>query len=538
MRSLIVQRLCLPFESELRSSLRRASTIATTNVLSGETDTPVKHDSDIKCPVRPFHDIPGPRGVHDIPYIGMAFHFKPFTQYEASDLLGVFRTLHDKYGDIFKIRMGGKHAVFVSHPDYVADLYKQPFKYHERFQVAIQDVFYKRNNITARGLSILQGEEWIKLRKPVQEKLLKPANITNYVPLVNAVANDFLEKMEGKLEVHDAYHELLKYTSESIGMLTLNRRVGCIDGTCQIDFSSIFDKVFRIFQEAYFMPIQTFRFFRTKMYREFESSLLVIYDFVLNIMKEQTQHLQKLDQEGKLANYLEKEANFLYAMLSDSRMTPVQVGSVIIDIYTGAITSTANGILFVLCDLALHSDKQEILFEEINQIVGNSSEITKDQIGQMSYLRSCLKESQRLKYPVFLGGVRFLECDGIIGDYQLPKGTQVFTNNELMCNDERFFPRHKEYIPERWLRDDRSTGLKGLDNSQYIVRPFGVGPRQCPGQRIAEIQILMCIAKIIQKFEVSLPVDVKEIPWTRRVFATPVNKVNLHMKLRHKTTNS
>jgi hypothetical protein len=61
-------------------------------------------------------------------------------------------------------------------------------------------------------------------------------------------------------------------------MVTLNKRFGCLNGTSEIEFYSLFDRIFTIYHEAYFKPIQTFRYFRTKQYKEFESNLLIVYE--------------------------------------------------------------------------------------------------------------------------------------------------------------------------------------------------------------------------------------------------------------------
>ena len=50
--------------------LCRTSSTATADYVDG-----VSGSGDIK----PFSDIPGPKGLYDIPFIGTALHFKPFS---------------------------------------------------------------------------------------------------------------------------------------------------------------------------------------------------------------------------------------------------------------------------------------------------------------------------------------------------------------------------------------------------------------------------------------------------------------------------
>ena len=41
---------------------------------------PVKPNHEVPEQVKPFSEIPGPKGLYDIPYLGMIFHFKPFSK--------------------------------------------------------------------------------------------------------------------------------------------------------------------------------------------------------------------------------------------------------------------------------------------------------------------------------------------------------------------------------------------------------------------------------------------------------------------------
>ena len=81
-------------------------------------------------------------------------------------------------------------------------------------------------------------------------------------------------------------------------------------------------------------------------------------------------------------------------------------------------------------------------------------------------------------------------------EYSYTLQTKVLINNEAMSRDERFFPRAKDYLPERWMRDNNSELAKESKSHPFVVRPFGFGARMCPGQRIAEMQMLICIAKV------------------------------------------
>jgi len=51
--------------------------------------------------------------------------------------------------------------------------------------------------------------------------------------------------------------------------------------------------------------------------------------------------------------------------------------------------------VFVLTNLALNPDKQDKLYKEIQRVVGDSKSLMKDHLNELSYLKCCIKESQR-----------------------------------------------------------------------------------------------------------------------------------------------
>lgn len=62
---------------------------------------------------------------------------------------------------------------------------------------------------------IRKGDDWVALRKPAQEKMLRPAVVASYVPLIVGVTNDFINRLRRKGKTDDLLPELMNYTTES-----------------------------------------------------------------------------------------------------------------------------------------------------------------------------------------------------------------------------------------------------------------------------------------------------------------------------------
>lgn len=60
---------------------------------------------------------------------------------------------------------------------------------------------------------------------------------------------------------------------------------------------------------------------------------------------------------------------------------------------------------------------------------------------------------------------------------------------------EQYFPKAKEFIPERWLRG--TTGPLSYKNvNPFVSVPFGFGARSCVGRRLAELELHIALAKV------------------------------------------
>lgn len=478
--------------------------------------------------VKPVNKIPGPKGLYSIPFIGTMLLFKPFTNYTLNDIISMLKDMNHKYGDIVRIRMGKEFFIYVYHPDYAKTIFQLPYKEYHRMPLDIMDAYFKRTGLT-RPLSLLEGEEWAALRKPTQEKMLRPANVASYVPLISRVTNDFVEVLRKKGKIDDLQKELMNYTTESVGMLCFNKRLRCFDSERTTEIVDHMQQLFAALQISLTMPIKTFKYFRTPLYKQFEKGRNGLSNITQRELAAQRSVLAKIEKDGNLEEYLDKEPNFMYSLLTDPRMTDEKVDSIVTSLFGAGIDSTANSMVFILTDLALNPKKQEVLYKEIQHVIGNSTLLTKEQIGQMSYLKACVKESQRKTFPIAIGPPRTTETDVILGGYRIPKNTLVIANMTSMGLDERFFPSPNEYIPERWLRGTNDPITKGQE-FPFGTKPFGFGPRGCIGQRFAELELYIGVSKIIQNFELSMPPGVTEVKSICRAFTAPLETVVLQLK--------
>lgn len=165
-------------------------------------------------------------------------------------------------------------------------------------------------------------------------------------------------------------------------------------------------------------------------------------------------------------------------------------------------TTTFTGCL--LC-LAKNPEKQSKLREEILRILPEKdSEFTEASMKNVPYLRACIKEALRV-YPLAPGNARVIKSDIVLNGYQVPKETPVLMLSHGIEKDDQHFPRSKEFLPERWRREETSASkcpnsLKPSNPFAYL--PFGFGPRMCIGRRIVDMELELGIARLLRNFHV------------------------------------
>lgn len=131
---------------------------------------------------------------------------------------------------------------------------------------------------------------------------------------------------------------------------------------------------------------------------------------------------------------------------------------------------------------------QAKLQEEVDTVLkGHEGPLTSQHLAKLSYLKAVMKESFRI-FPLVMGTGRTLDKELILDNYLIPKNWAVFGFNLLTGLNETYFPRAKEFIPERWLRHKPLGPIH-----PYASLPFGAGMRMCINRRFAEQEMYILL---------------------------------------------
>ncbi|XP_059176952.1 probable cytochrome P450 12a5, mitochondrial [Physella acuta] len=452
-----------------------------------------------KDEVKPFEEIPGPKGLYNLPVIGSVLHFKPFGKYTPYTTHKLIDSLHEKYGPVVRVQLGRKCVLLEDIKD-IETVFRNEGKYPNRPGIDISKVVFERNGFKL-GLAQIQGEEWHALRTPVNKRLMKADSAYHYLVPQNAVADDFVNILATKKLTPDEMKDLFfRFASESIAVVTFNTRLGFLDQSSDKESSEFLEatkRVFTLIADAVSGKTFSYKWYKSKTYMELERSFFAIRK---NSRKHALKAREIIEQQKKDGTLNPEEPNLLLSLVSEKGLQDEDVSNLLDSLYMAGTDSTAKNLQVFFYNLAKNPDKQEILRKEILEVVGESGVVDAKALSKMSYLKHCLKESFRLNYPTVTGVLRILPKDIVASGYNIPAGTTVLMSNPRAA--KKGFEDPDKFIPERWMRAD--DGRKQENTNSMAVIPFGHGPRNCIGRRFAVQEIYLAASKVLQKLKIEV----------------------------------
>jgi len=173
-----------------------------------------------------------------------------------------------------------------------------------------------------------------------------------------------------------------------------------------------------------------------------------------------------------------------------------------IDLLVAAVGTSSTTVIWNLVGLALHLEVAAKVRQEMDRVLPNRRPATYDDMKEMHYTRAAINECQRI-FPIALVAlprvVTAADGEVKIKGYDIPQGTTIFLNYWEVIRNAKEWADPDRFIPERFLTEEQTFTDNGLN-------VFGMGPRNCVGQNMAEIEIFQVTVNLIQNFTFELPV--------------------------------
>ncbi|XP_781842.1 cytochrome P450 10 [Strongylocentrotus purpuratus] len=448
---------------------------------------------------KPYDEIPGPKGV---PFFGSLFDYTGLGPYKLDKLHEATVDRFRNFGPIFKETLAGVTHVHIIDPTDVRELFRNEGRSPKRTPIDAM-VKYRRTRKRHIGMANTEGEEWQRLRKPVQHLLMKPQSVYAYIPIMEECADDFVTLMKEtqdieSQEVPEFNHKMQRWTLESVCAIVFDTRMGCLNTGLDnnpealdmiVSVSNFFDSLKDL---TFSFPFWKFGI-TTKAWTKFTEA----QDYFFGMSKKYaTIALDRMKSAVGTSTQSESEGTFLECLLARRDFDIDSLCDLMNDLMIAAVETTASTLAFNLYCLAKNPEVQERVFQEINQAIPPGTKITAQSLQNLPYLKACIKETVRV-FPTVDGTNRIPSREIALAGYRIPPDTivRIHCIAGLM---EEYFPSPEKFKPERWLRGDAEC--ENID--PYLILPFGYGSRMCTGRRMAEQDLYIMLIKIVQNFKI------------------------------------
>ncbi|XP_065307783.2 cytochrome P450 3A41-like [Dermacentor albipictus] len=140
--------------------------------------------------------------------------------------------------------------------------------------------------------------------------------------------------------------------------------------------------------------------------------------------------------------------------------------------------------------LALNPECQDRVIAEVDKAL-SEGEVTYDSLQEMPYLEACFKEALRLCTPDSIT-MRLCKEETTVAGIHFKPGMSVDIPLAGIHHDPEYFPEPENFNPDRFMPENKDA------IRPFTYLPFGAGPRNCVGMRLAMIQAKTTLASLLQ----------------------------------------
>jgi cytochrome P450 len=390
-----------------------------------------------------------------------------------STLTGVGR----KYNEVAHVLSPLFNFYLVSDPELIQEVLVMK---HRSFVKG--DFLQRTKKVFGEGLLTSEGEFHHKQRRLVQPAF-HSSNIASYAETITAYTDGMLDTWNDGA-VMDIHEEMTRLTMAIIAKCLFNEDIENVAADISKSLSDIIE---------YFNRLSSpFAWLLEKLptNRKYESAVRKVDRMVYDIIRDR--------RESGNAGYKD-----LLALLLEARdptgapMSEKQVRDEALILFAAGHETTANALSWTWYLISQNPKVEEKLHEEVDSVLARGRVPSLEDVSKLDFTTKVFTESMRLYPPAWIL-TRQATTDLTIGEYRIPKGSDVLMSQYVLHHDPRFFEEPEKFNPDRWTKEMRSKLPK------FAYFPFGGGPRSCVGEPFAWMEGTLIIARIASRWKLEL----------------------------------
>lgn len=174
-------------------------------------------------------------------------------------------------------------------------------------------------------------------------------------------------------------------------------------------------------------------------------------------------------------------------------------------LFIAGYDTSSSALSFTTYLLAAHQDIQDKVREEVNEVLSSNGDLDYETLTRkLPYVSQVINEALRLYPPVLTFVTRKAVEDFEYNGLKYKAGTCVMSPTLQIHRDARYWNDPLIFNPERFSPENEKSVPK------IAYQPFGMGPRNCLGSRMAQMSLTYTVARLVQSFKLQLGPSHKE----------------------------
>ncbi|XP_060065498.1 cytochrome P450 2B1-like [Ylistrum balloti] len=430
--------------------------------------------------------VPGPRGlpvIGNIPQvIGGRFDHK-------------LQRFRDRYGNIFRVKLGEMTTVFVFGLKNIQDVLLGP---EENFEMRPNWLYIPDKVIQKKGIIWTNGEMWQRMRDITTTTQTSPDSSQHTEKQTMAEVNHVVDLLnKGSESDGSGVDPNSLFSSSTFNILSAFVFGQRFDVT-EKDYSLLKDGIADITERNKTQnPVNMFPSLGACMKRKRDEAIVKENDLFVILKKYLISHenrcchgnasLDLMDtfiqqkEHGKETDQ-ETENNFLRSIL---------------DLYIYGSEMTTSLLLWTIVYLVRYPDVQRKCQEEMDSVVGDRDVSSNDKAnGSLPYCVAVLKEILRISSPAVMTTLHTNKKSSIVDGYMISGRSLVVCDLHKPRFDDTIWEDPFEFRPERFFSQLSET------QERVASLSFGLGPRCCPARKLSDTTHFLYSMNLIRHFHI------------------------------------
>jgi cytochrome P450 len=399
------------------------------------------------------------------------------------DSLGFQLRAQERFGDVFRFRIGPLLVHFLYHPDHVRRVL------HDHQKNYLRGWHYRfLHRLFGDNLVVSEGDNWIRQRRLAQSAFLRHRLAGYAETMVDAIVQMLL-RWRGGADTGQAID--IGPEMSRLGMAIAGRTLFSRDMSDDADAVGKSLTIGANYLEQRFNnPFSTLPLWVPSPGNlRLKRALRTLNEIVLAMIRDRRR--EGRDHGDLLSILMQARDEETNATMSDDELR-----SAVLTFFLAGHETTATALTWTWFFLASRPSIRQRVREEAVAVLGDRRPTFAD-ASNLHHARMVIEEAMRLCPPIWAVPRQAVQDDEI-GGYRIPARSTVCLCPFVTHRHPDFWENPTEFDPDRFTPERCAQRPKG------VYFPFLSGPHQCIGNEFAMLEMRLIVAMVLREFDLEL----------------------------------